>query len=42
MILVIALVGCMGAAPATPAPAENPVLGKWRWSAKDGSCHELH
>jgi len=41
----------MGAMPAPPAPeapkappaaTENPLLGKWRWSVKDGSCHELH
>ena len=30
------------AEPAPKAPTDNPVLGSWRWSAKDGSCVEQH
>src|SRR5689334_1825002 len=50
-LFAVALVGCMGATVVPPAPespeapapsADNPVLGKWRWSAKDGSCREQH
>jgi len=31
-----------GATQAPPPQSDNPVLGSWRWSAKDGSCTEQH
>lgn len=50
IVLSLALACCLGAAHApapdsAPPPAavpDNPILGAWRWSAKDGSCVERH
>ena len=37
--IVAAVVAAAGVAHAAD---ENPMLGSWRWSSKDGSCKEMH
>ena len=38
----ILTLGLLLAVPGQSFAVDNPVLGKWRWNAKDGSCPELH